>query len=121
MLICMKMTSQGKHLFLADLQRHMQERGWNVSRVARETGIHQSQLSRIAAGNFKTFGSNIIKICMEFGMEPAGYYSTTRAEEDRKQIANSALLIWDGTRRDAGVVVSLLRELAKLRKHGPRR
>lgn len=121
MQICMKMTSEGKQLFLADLQRYMQERDWNASRVAKETGIHQSQVSRIAAGNFKTFGSNIMKICMEFGMEPSAYYTGTRAEEDRKEIANSAISIWDGTRRDAGAVVSLLREIAKLRKRSGRR
>jgi transcriptional regulator with XRE-family HTH domain len=121
MQIGMKMTSQNKQLFLANLQRNMQERGWSVSKMARETGIHQSQVSRIAAGDFKTFGSNIIKICMEFDMEPVKYYSVTREEEDRKQIANAAISIWDGTRRDAAVVVSLLHEIAKLRKHGVRR
>jgi transcriptional regulator with XRE-family HTH domain len=117
----MKMPSQKKQLFLDDLRRHMQERSWNASKVARETGIHQSQVSRIVAGNFKTFGSNVMKICIEFGMEPLSYYSETREDEDRKQIANSAISIWDGTHRDTGVVVSLLRELAKLRKHGTRR
>ena len=99
----------------------MQERDWNISKVARQTSIHQSQVSRIVAGNFKTFGSNVIKICMEFGMEPAAYYAGTRAEEDRKQIANSAISIWDGTHRDTEMVVSLLREIAKLRKHSARR
>lgn len=94
----------------------MQERNWNVSDIARKTGIHQSQVSRIAAGNFKTFGSNVMLICMEFGIEPKNYYSLTQAEMDRTHIANSAISIWDGTHRDAKVVVSLLRELAKLRK-----
>jgi predicted XRE-type DNA-binding protein len=121
MQICMKMTSQGKQLFLADLQRHMQERGWSISRVAKEIGIHQSQVSRIAAGDFKTFGSSVMQICMEFGMEPASYYSSTRGEEDRKQIADSAISIWDGTHRDTELVVSVLREISKLRRIGPRR
>ncbi len=84
-------------------------------------GIHQSQMSRIAAGNFKTFGSNIMKICIELDIEPMRYGSGTRAEEDRKQIANAALSIWDGTHRDTVVVVSLLHELSKLRQHGKRR
>jgi len=121
MQICMKMTSQNKQLLLGDLQRNMQERGWSVSKVAKEAGIHQSQVSRIASGLFKTFGSNLVQICITLGMEPVKYYSVTREEEDRKKIANAAISIWDGTRRDAAVVVSLLREIAKLRKHGTRR
>jgi DNA-binding Xre family transcriptional regulator len=117
----MKMTSQNRQLFLADLQRNMQERAWSVSRLAKEAGIHQSQVSRIASGGFKTFGSTIMQICMTIGMEPVKYYSVTREEEDRRQIANAAISIWDGSRRDAAVVVSLLREIAKLRKQGTRR
>ena len=121
MQICMKMTTPGRQLFLADLQRQMRERGWSISRIARESGVHQSQVSRIVAGKFKTFGSNVIKICMTFGMEPSSYYGGTRADEDRQQIADSALAIWDGSHRDTGVVVSLLREIARMRRSGSRR
>jgi transcriptional regulator with XRE-family HTH domain len=99
----------------------MAQRNWSISRLARESGVHQSQISRIAAGEFKTFSSSVMKICMTIGLEPAVYYSETRGEEDRKQIANSAISIWDGTHRDTAVVVSLLREIAKLRKRSARR
>jgi hypothetical protein len=112
----MKLTSEEKRLFVAELHRLMQLRGWNTSETALNTGIHQSQVSRILAGNFKTFSSNVIKICMEFGMEPKDYCEGKHRDEDRKQIANSAIAIWDGTRQDAGLVVSLLREIAKLRQ-----
>ena len=59
-----------------------------------------------------------MQICMELGLNLANYSASTRAEEDRKQIANSAISIWDGTHRDAEVVVSLLREIARLRTQG---
>ncbi len=121
MQICMKITSEEKRLFIADLRRYMQQRSWSISDVASNTGVHQSQVSRIVAGDFKTFSSNVIKICMEFGIEPRDYYEISRDDEDRKQIANSAIAIWDGTRQDASVVVSLLREIAKLRKQDRRR
>lgn len=117
----MKMTTPGKQLFLDDLKRRMTERRWTVSRLAKEAAVHQSQVSRIVSGNFRTFGSNVIKICMTFGMEPADYWGATRADEDRRRIADSALSIWDGTHRDTGIVVSLLQEIAKLRKPLPRR
>jgi DNA-binding Xre family transcriptional regulator len=117
----MKLTSDGKRNFLADLGRQMEQRDWNISTLATNTGIHQSQISRIVAGDFKTFSSNIIKICMKLEMEPRNYYEDTRVDEDRRQIANSAISIWDGTRQDVGVVVSLLKEIAKLRKQDRRR
>jgi len=117
----MKLTSQRKQIFLSDLQRNLQDRRWNISRLAKEAQIHQSQVSRIAAGKFKTFGSNIITICMILEMDPAAYYAGTRAHEDRQQIANTAISIWDGTHRDVTVVVALLREIAKLRKRNAKR
>ena len=117
----MKMTSEGKHLLLTDLRRRMQQRDWNISKLAKESGINQSHVSRIAAGHFKTFSSNIMKICITLDMESSSYRSTTRADEDRQQIASTAISIWNGTHSDAATVVSLLREIAKLRKHRSRR
>jgi DNA-binding Xre family transcriptional regulator len=119
--ICMKLTSDRKRLFLTDLARCMLQRGWNISELAGFTGIHQSQVSRIIAGNFKTFSSNVMQICIALEMEPKDYYEDTRGDEDRRQIANSAISIWDGTHQDTGVVVSLLREISKLRKQDKRR
>jgi predicted XRE-type DNA-binding protein len=117
----MKITLDKKRIFLRDLQHRMRQRDWNISRLAEEAGLSQSHVSRIAAGHFKTFSSNVMKICMTIGMEPARFHSSTRAEEDRRQITDSALSIWNGTHPDTAVVVSLLREIAKLRKHGARR
>jgi DNA-binding Xre family transcriptional regulator len=112
----MKITSESKKVFIADLQRYMGQRGWNVSKLAEITGIHQSQVSRIIAGDFKTLSSNVIKICIEFDMEPDSYQTGTRADKDRRHVANSAISIWDGTRRDAEILISLLRGIGKLRK-----
>ena len=109
------MTSHEKQLFIADVRRHMQERQWNPSRLAQQTGINQGQVSRIAAGQFKTFSSNVMKICIELGIRPERYYSKSAADANREKIANAAISIWKGTAGDATAVVSLLREIAKLR------
>ena len=118
MQIFMKMTSQGKNLFLADFRRHMSARRWTLSKLAKNTGIDQGQISRIAAGSFKMFASNIMTICIELGMDPIAYFGATKADDDRKAIVASVMSIWDGTHHDAELIVSLLREIAKLRKHG---
>jgi DNA-binding Xre family transcriptional regulator len=118
MQICMIFSSDGKRAFLTELQRRMGQRNWNISVTAKNVGIHQSQLSRIVAGQFKTFSSSIMKICISLGMEPKDYYLGMRGDEDRRQIADSAISIWDGTHRDAEFVAALLREIAKLRNPG---
>jgi transcriptional regulator with XRE-family HTH domain len=120
MQIFMKMTTQGKGLFLADFRRHMDARGWTISRLSKQTGVDQGQVSKIDAGSFKTFASSVLKICMELGMDPTAYCGATKPDNDRKAIVDSAMSIWDGTHRDAELVVSLLREIAKLRKQGSR-
>ena len=96
----------------------MRERRWNISETARAAGIHQSQLSRILAGDFKTFSSNVMRICITLDIDSKDYYQGTRADKDRQQIADSAISIWDGTHRDAEFLAFLLREIAKLRKSG---
>jgi transcriptional regulator with XRE-family HTH domain len=118
MQIFMKMTSQGKSLFLADFRRHMTARGWTFSKLAAITGIDQSQVSRIAAGSFKTFASNVMTICIALEMDPLAYFAATKADDDRKAIVDAVMSIWDGSHRDAELIVSLLREVEKLRKHG---
>jgi transcriptional regulator with XRE-family HTH domain len=117
----MKLTSHKKGLLLADLQRHRQDRGWTMSRLAKEAAIDQSQVSRIFAGNFKTLSQNIMQLCMAMDIELAAYHPKTRTEDDRNKIATTAISIWNGTHRDAEVVVSLLRDIAKLRKPSVRR
>ncbi len=114
----MKLTSEEKRAFIADLRLSLEQRGWTVSELARRSGVTQGQASRIAAGEFKTFSSSVITICISLGMEAEAYCGKSRhtKNEDERHIANSALAIWNGTHQDADVIVSLLREIAKLRR-----
>lgn len=112
MQICMKLTSHEKGVFLRELRRRLKERGWSLTRLARTTGVHQSQLSRILSGDFKSFSSNVMQICkvLDLGATPSG------AERDRKAIVDSALGIWDGSTKDREDVVRLLNQIAKMRR-----
>lgn len=116
----MKMTSRQKLLFLNDFRKRLSKRGWSMSKLARVTGVNQSQISRIAAGKFRTFSSSVMTICMELGMKPSSYYFTTKDDEDRNAIIDNAIAIWDGTHSDTASVVSLLRQIAELRKRSNR-
>lgn len=90
----------------------MKERGWTLTRLARITGVHQSQLSRILLGDFKSFGSSAMQICkaLDLGATPS------RADRDREAIIDSALAIWDGSTKDREDVVQLLNQIAKMRR-----
>ncbi len=94
----------------------MKKNSIGVSKVAEITGVHQSQVSRLAAGDFKTLSSNVIKICMELGFDMPKYQFDASYDEVRAQLADSTFAIWDGTPEDAAVVSSLLREIGRLRR-----
>jgi transcriptional regulator with XRE-family HTH domain len=94
----------------------MKERGWTISELARHSGVHQSQLSRILSGDFKIFSSNVMQICKTIGLETDRSRTRSRSEQDREAIADSALGIWDGSAKDREVVVSLLNQIARMRK-----
>jgi predicted XRE-type DNA-binding protein len=116
MQICMKISSEAKRVFIADLHRYMKKNSVGVSKIASLTGVHQSQVSRLAAGDFKTLSSNLIKICMELGLDLPRYRFDASYDEVRSRLADSAFAIWDGTPEDAEVVSSLLREIGRLRR-----
>jgi hypothetical protein len=116
----MKMTSDAKRIFIADLNRYMKRNSVGVSKLASITGVNQAQVSRLVAGDFKTLSSNVMKICMELGFNVTKYQFAASYDEVRSRIAESAIAIWDGTPEDAEVVCSLLREVGRLRRRGIR-
>jgi transcriptional regulator with XRE-family HTH domain len=112
MQICMKATSREKGVFLRESRRRLNERGWSLMHLARITGVHQSQLSRILSGDFTSFSSSVMQICnaLNLGARPSG------ADRDREAIVDSALAIWDGSTKDREDVVRLLNQIAKMRR-----
>ncbi|MCA6108972.1 helix-turn-helix domain-containing protein [Bradyrhizobium cenepequi] len=117
----MKLTSEERRALLASLRQRINQRSWTTTDLARNTGVHQSQVSRIIRGDFKTLSSNVLQICITLGVEIDARREGDQDEDDRRQIASSAMAIWNGTHQDAGIVVSLLLEIAKLRRTDRRR
>jgi transcriptional regulator with XRE-family HTH domain len=112
----MKITSDERRVFLSDIRQRLSERGWSKSDLARASGVHQSQVSRIFSGDFKAFGSSIMQICMILDIDLTHYQSRTRADKDREAIADSAIAIWDGTPRDREALVMLFNQIARIRR-----
>jgi transcriptional regulator with XRE-family HTH domain len=112
MQICMKAASRDKEVFLRESRQRMKELGWSPAHLARITGVHQSQLSRILSGNFKSFSSSVMQIrkALDLGATPSG------VDRDKEAIIVSALAIWDGSTKDREDVVRLLNQIAKMRR-----
>lgn len=113
----MKMTSQGQRQFLKDAAQQLATKGLNLSGLARTSGVHQSQVSRILAGKFRTISSNVMQICITLGLKVDDYVVPSGpSSADRERVLSAALSAWDGTSEDARALASLLNQLSAFRR-----
>ncbi|WP_371818073.1 helix-turn-helix domain-containing protein [Bradyrhizobium sp. CCBAU 53421] len=111
------MTSQGQKLFRRDVAARLSANGLTISSIARKSGVHQSQVSRILAGKFTTVSSNVMQICMTLGLKVDDYLMpVVPSNADRERIQEAALSAWDGSPEDARALSSLLRTLSGFRR-----
>jgi hypothetical protein len=101
---------------LADARRTMLELAQRVAttRVAADTGIHQSQVSRLFRGQFKRLSPNV-RTLLAYAREP-GRYANAKAPSDtaRAAVIRAALRTWDSTPEGARTLVRLLRSVERL-------
>lgn len=99
----------------ADLKRALEKQGSNYSEIARRSGVHTSQVSRICRGQFERISGNVLQICkalevpMELPKQPSGNPMQRRLEQ-------GVVAIWDKTDGGGARLLALLRNLAELRK-----
>jgi hypothetical protein len=85
-----------------------------TTRVAADTGIHQSQVSRLFRGQFKRVSPNL-RTLLAYAREPERYASA-KAPSDaaRAAVIRAALRTWDATPEGAQALVRLLRSVERL-------
>jgi hypothetical protein len=85
-----------------------------TTRVAADTGIHQSQVSRLFRGQFKRLSPNV-RTLLAYAREP-GRYAGVKApsEAARAAVIRAALRTWDSTPEGARALVRLLRSVERL-------
>lgn len=117
MLICMKPTSDEIASLARRIDTARRERGWSYAELARRSGMHPSQTSRICAGEFRTFGANVVRICtaLGIGVEGDDGASTDPVWDDLQRAVQS---YWDGTPGGAAAITALIRAAFSL--HPPR-
>lgn len=115
----MKISEESRALLASAIAAKVAEDGLSFAEVARKTGVHESQVSRICRGEFKTRSHNVMQICMLLGIDLFGGASGGRADAVR-QFDRTLLELWDKTPEDARRIVALLRQLADLRRRPAR-
>ena len=94
---------------LLDLAQRVQ-----TTRVAADTGIHQSQVSRLFRGQFKRLSPNV-RTLLTYAREPARYAGARApSEAARAAVIRAALRTWDSTPEGARALVRLLRSVERL-------
>lgn len=91
-----------------------------TTRVAADTGIHQSQVSRLFRGHFKRLSPNV-RALLAYAREPGRYANAAApSEAARAAVIRAALRTWDSTPEGARSLVRLLRSVERLSR-GPSR
>ena len=92
-----------------------------TTRVAADTGIHQSQVSRLFRGQFKRVSPNV-RTLLAYAREPGRYAGAKEpSEAARAAIIRAALRTWDSTPEGARALVRLLRSVQRLSRARPSR
>jgi hypothetical protein len=85
-----------------------------TTRVAADTGIHQSQVSRLFRGQFKRLSPNVHTL-LAYAREPGRYAHVQAPSQAAKAaIVRAALRTWDSTPEGARALVRLLRSVERL-------
>lgn len=89
-------------------------------RVAADTRIHQSQVSRLLRGQFKRVSSNVRKLVAYASTPQRERASTEPAPDAKAAVIRAALNTWDTTPEGAKALVRLLRSVRAMREAQPR-
>jgi hypothetical protein len=84
--------------------------------IAADTGIHQSQVSRLLRGYFRRISPNV-RTLLAYAERPARRKSERgNGEAAKAAVIKAALRTWDATPAGAQALVRLLRSVAELRR-----
>lgn len=102
---------------VARARRALERLGARVSTVqlAAQTGIHQSQVSRLLRGQFHRVSRNV-RLLLAYAAKPGRAPGPERAAAAKASVIKAALRTWDETPEGAQALVRLLRSVQDLRR-----
>jgi hypothetical protein len=84
--------------------------------IAADTGIHQSQVSRLLRGQFERVSPNV-RVLLNYAKRPKTYTTPQRRNVAAKTaVVKAALRTWDTTPAGARALVKLLRSVEEIRR-----
>jgi len=83
--------------------------------VAADTGIHQSQVSRLLRGKFHRVSRNV-QLLLAYAGDARRAPAPRRSQAARAAVIRAALRTWDATPEGAQALVRLLRSVQDLRR-----
>jgi transcriptional regulator with XRE-family HTH domain len=84
--------------------------------IAADTGIHQSQVSRLLRGHFRRLSPNVRTLLAYAGKAKAAKPAPRAAEAARAAVIRAALRTWDATPAGAQALVRLLRSVQEMKR-----
>ena len=83
--------------------------------VAANTGIHQSQVSRLLRGHFRRISANV-RALLAYAAKPRPRKAQPPADAAKAAVIKAALRTWDATPEGAQALVRLLRSVQEIRR-----
>lgn len=83
--------------------------------ISRISGVHQSQVGRICAGQFKTYSFNVVQICK--ALDVTLPRATTIVEDEDPawaKVQSSMRKLWDETPDGANAIAQMIEAVAKV-------
>lgn len=121
LLIYMKPTPEERKILLDKMRAALAAGAVAQADVARVSGVDPSQVSRILAGEFVTFGSAVVRICNALGVTPDAKNGKTAPGTAKPETARQAAWskveravrgLWDETPDGAERLVRVLDAIA---------
>ena len=103
---------------LARARAALQRLGGRIStvQIAADTGIHQSQVSRLLRGQFRRLSPNV-RALLAYGAKPERRMALERRREAAKaSVIRAALRTWDSTSEGARALIRLLRSVQEIKR-----
>lgn len=89
--------------------------GRNLTEIGALADVHPSQVGRIAAGHFKTFSYNVVRICSVLGVDvPRVDLARGSTLGDLVGVEKGLQRIWDQTPEGARAILRLLKAVEDL-------
>jgi hypothetical protein len=83
--------------------------------IAADTGIHQSQVSRLLRGHFRRISPNV-RALLAYAAKPKPRRGAEPAEAAKAAVIKAALRTWDATPEGAQALVRLLRSVQEIKR-----